>query len=118
MTSLVRGELPAVEESDQVIINAGFGPDNSLYRELQIHECYASRGPMKLSAALLAAAGADCLDTPVAGVEALASPEPDFYILGAKSYGRANTFLLEAGYRQVAEVIAKLARDRLAAVAG
>jgi len=42
---LTRGELPAAEEGDQVIVNAGFGPDNSLYRELQILECQDTRGP-------------------------------------------------------------------------
>ncbi|MFC8274011.1 hypothetical protein ACFUJR_16070 [Streptomyces sp. NPDC057271] len=28
----------------------------------------------------------------------------DFFILGAKSYGRLNTFLLRTGYRQVDEI--------------
>ena len=39
--TLMIGEQPRVEEVDQVIVNTGFGPDNSLYRELQVHECYA-----------------------------------------------------------------------------
>jgi hypothetical protein len=64
---------------------------------------------MKLAAALLGAAADDCLDTPAFGADVLASPEPDFYILGHKSYGRAPNFLLETGYRQVADVIAALA---------
>ncbi len=40
-------------EVDRVIANVGYTPDTSLYRELQVHECYASLGPMKLAAALL-----------------------------------------------------------------
>jgi len=39
----------------------------------------------------------------------LGTPEPGFYILGAKSYGRSSAFLLETGYRQVAGVLAALA---------
>jgi hypothetical protein len=39
----------------------------------------------------------------------LATPEPGFFILGGKSYGRSSAFLLETGYRQVAGVIAALA---------
>ncbi len=116
VTLLVQ-EQPRVEEVDQVIVNTGFGPDNSIYRELQVHECYASRGPMKLSAALLGTQSADCLSTPVFGADVLANPEPDFYILGHKSYGRNPNFLLETGYRQVADVVAKMAGELKTAVA-
>jgi hypothetical protein len=41
----------------------------------------------------------------------LAHPEPDFYIVGMKSYGRAPTFLLLTGYEQVRSVVAALAGD-------
>jgi thioredoxin reductase len=98
-----------IETADQVLINTGFGPDNSIYRELQVHECYASRGPMNLSAALMGAGASDCLGTPAFGADVLAHPEPDFYIVGHKSYGRSPHFLLETGYRQVNEVLDKLA---------
>jgi hypothetical protein len=102
----------SAEEADEVIVNTGFGPDNAIYRELQIHECYASRGPMRLSASLLAQAGADCLD--VKGDEAgvLDHPEPGFFVLGAKSYARYSTFLLRTGYAQVASVLPRLATVR------
>jgi thioredoxin reductase len=105
------GEQARLEEVDQVVVNAGFGPDDSLYRELQVHECYASRAPYQLAAALLGTGASDCLTTPVFGADVLANPEPDFYILGHKSYGRSPHFLLETGYRQVAEVTEKLAAD-------
>jgi cation diffusion facilitator CzcD-associated flavoprotein CzcO len=107
--TLVIGEQPRVEEADQVIVATGFGPDDSLYRELQVHECYASRAPMKLAAALLGAT--DCLDAPAVGADTLSNPEPNFYILGNKSYGRSSHFLLETGYRQVSDVVEKLARE-------
>jgi hypothetical protein len=67
---------------------------------------------MKLATALLGAAAGDCLDTPAFGADVLANPEPDFFILGNKSYGRSSNFLLETGYRQVADVIAHLARGQ------
>jgi thioredoxin reductase len=86
---------------DRVLANVGFRPDNRLYSELQVHECYASGGPMKLAAALLAAPSADCLKQPACGPAALLNPEPDFYILGAKSYGRGSQFLLAGGIDQV-----------------
>ncbi|HEV2106385.1 MAG TPA: NAD-binding protein [Candidatus Eisenbacteria bacterium] len=108
---VVNGE-PRLEEADQVIVNCGYGPDESLYRELQIHQCYASLGPMKLSAAILGAGTSDCTEVPAFGVEQLRNPEPDFWIVGAKSYGRWNSFLLETGYRQVADVVAQIAKEQ------
>lgn len=109
--SLATGEQVRLEEVDQVVVNTGFGPDDSLYRELQVHECYATRAPMKLAAALQESGAADCLEVPAFGADLLANPEPDFYILGHKSYGRSSHFLLETGFRQVAEVVEKLARE-------
>jgi thioredoxin reductase len=89
---------------DRIIANVGFRPDNRLYAELQVHECYATGGPMKLAAALLGENSADCLDQPATGAETLITPEPDFYILGAKSYGRHSRFLITVGLEQIREL--------------
>jgi thioredoxin reductase len=105
-------ELPQIVEGDRVIVAAGFGPDTSLYGQLQIDDCWATRAPMKLAAAILGAA--DCTSAPAVGVEALEHPEPAFWILGHKSYGRTPHFLLETGYRQVAGVVARIAADAAA----
>jgi cation diffusion facilitator CzcD-associated flavoprotein CzcO len=105
------GEERRLEDADRVIVHTGFGPDDALYRELRVHQCYATFAPMKLAAALDQAGASDCLDVPAFGAELLANPEPDFYILGHKSYGRSPHFLLETGYRQAADVVEKLATD-------
>jgi thioredoxin reductase len=91
-------------EVDRIIANVGYTPDTNLYRELQVHECYASLGPMKLAAALAGDAAADCLQHVSHGPETLRSPEPGFFILGAKSYGRNPHFLLRIGFEQVRDV--------------
>jgi hypothetical protein len=95
---------------DRVLSLTGAVGDHHLYRQLQVHECYATCGPMQLSAALFAAAGAgsDCMKQKSLGVEALKSPEPRFFLLGQKSYGRNTSFLLRVGWAQVAEVMAEL----------
>lgn len=93
---------------DRIIALTGFLGDTSLYRQLQVHECYATAAPMNLSAALLGAAGegpADCLAQASHGLDALRVPEPNFFVLGMKSYGRNSTFLLRVGYEQVDEVV-------------
>lgn len=93
---------------DRVLALAGYVGDNHLYRQLQVHECYATDAPIQLSAALLGAAGGDCLDQVSHGIDVLRNPEPNFFILGAKSYGRNNQFLLRVGWDQVSEVIGDL----------
>ncbi len=86
---------------DQLVANVGYRPDTSLTRELQVHLCYATGGPMNLAASLLNASSADCLDQPAAGADLLTNPEPNFYVLGAKSYGRNSNFLLQVGFEQI-----------------
>jgi thioredoxin reductase len=105
-------EAARIEEADHVIVNTGYRPDRTLHRELQVEECFASEAPAGVAAAL-PAPGGDCLATPTLTADALASREPDFYLLGHKAYGRRSDFLLEAGYRQVAEVIERLAGSRV-----
>lgn len=107
--TLLVGEQPRVEEVDRVIVNTGFGPDASLYRELQVDESATTRGPAALARAIAASGARDCLTVPAFDIETLATPEPGFFILGHKSYGRNSDFLLQTGYRQVADVVAHLA---------
>lgn len=99
-TELLRG-------CSEVISATGYRPDLELCRELQVHLCYASEGPMKLAAAMLAAGGAggDCLAQSSPGAEVLRSPEPGYFVIGAKSYGRGSAFLLGIGYEQVEQIV-------------
>src|SRR5882672_2263574 len=102
-------------EVDRVLALVGYRPDLSLFRELQIHLCYASEGPMALAAAILAAESKDpaaaqsCLGQVPHGPETLKNPEPGFYILGVKSYGRRPMFLLTLAHRQVEDVMGLIA---------
>lgn len=95
---------------DKVLALIGSTGDHHLYRQLQVHECYATSGPMKLAAALMASSGSggDCLAQVSQGAETLRNPEPGFFILGSKSYGRRNDYLMRVGWEQVDEVFALL----------
>lgn len=95
---------PKTWEVDRIIGNVGYSPDRQIYRELQVHECYATFGPMKLAAALLGRSDADCLTQCSHGPETLRTPEPNFFILGVKSHGRSAHFLLQVGFEQVRDV--------------
>ena len=105
--SLRNGTSQWVEVDRVLALNGGVG-DHSLYRQLQVHECYASSAPMNLSAALLAGGGGDCMAQSGHGPETLLNPEPNFFILGAKSYGRNSQFLMSIGWEQVDDVFGSL----------
>lgn len=110
VVAVLRGPGGRTEQlrADRVVALTGYTGDTGLYRDLQVHECYATGAPMNLAASLLAGAGdgpADCLAAPAQGVDVLRSPEPDFFVLGMKSYGRSSAFLLRTGYAQVDEVL-------------
>ena len=105
-----------VVEADHLVSLTGYRPNADLYRELHVHQCYASDGPMKLAATLLAASagggGGDCLKQAAPGAATLRNPEPRFYILGMKSYGRNSSFLMRVGYEQCALLVEELADCR------
>jgi len=97
---------------DRVIANVGYRPARDLYRELQVHQCYASEGPMGLAAALLGGnTSGDCLEQVGQDPDALKTPEPGFFIIGHKSYGRRSDFLLRIGFEQVRDVFSVIERD-------
>ncbi len=112
---ILRNNHPQSFEVDKIISNIGYKPDTELYRELQIHLCYATEGPMKLAATLLASAAAgsssDCLQQTSAGADVLRSPEANFFILGMKSYGRGSSFLLKVGFEQIDDLFADILND-------
>jgi hypothetical protein len=97
---------------DRVIANVGYRPATELYRELQVHQCYASEGPMALAAALLGGStSGDCLEQVGQGPDALKTSEPGFFIIGHKSYGRRSDFLLRIGFEQVRDVFRLIERQ-------
>jgi N-acetylglutamate synthase-like GNAT family acetyltransferase len=49
------------------------------------------------------------------GHRELSHPEPGFYTVGVKSYGRAPTFLMATGFEQVRSVVAAIGGDQAAA---
>jgi thioredoxin reductase len=98
-------------EVERIIANVGYSPDTNLTRELQVHECFATLGPMKLSAALGGQKTVDCLKLTGTSVETLRNPEPNLFVLGAKSFGRNSSFLMRVGFEQVRDVFTLIMGD-------
>ena len=99
---------------DELIAVTGYRPDLEIAGELRLGLDPAVESPSAL-APLIDPNVHSCGSVPPHGERELAQPEPGFYIVGMKSYGRAPTFLLRTGYEQVRSVVAALAGDRDAA---
>jgi hypothetical protein len=100
--TLKSGDTDLALQVNEIVALVGYAPDASLYEQLQVHQCYATAGPIKLAAALLGESSQDCLTAGSSlGADTLRNPEPGFYILGAKSYGTNSNFLLTVGHQQV-----------------
>ncbi len=106
-----QGELPPV---DEIVAATGFRPDLAPLRELRLALDAVVEAPTAL-APLIDPNFHSCGSVPPHGSLELAHPEPDFYIAGMKSYGRAPTFLMLTGYEQVRSIAAALAGDLEAA---
>jgi len=95
---------------DEIVCATGFRPDLALTRELRLDLDAAVEAPSAL-APLIDPNVHSCGSVPPHGAEELKHPEPDFYTVGMKSYGRAPTFLLLTGYEQVRSVVAAIDGD-------
>lgn len=103
-----------VTDVAHVFALTGFRPDREMLRELRTD----------LDPAFDAVAGIaaeidpnihSCGSVSATGARELVQPEHGFFIVGAKSYGRAPTFLAMTGFEQVRSVAAHLAGDHEAA---
>lgn len=99
---------------DEVVAATGFRPDLNPTRELRLALDPVTEAPVRL-APLIDPNLHSCGTVPPHGEAELAHPEPGYYAVGMKSYGRAPTFLMLTGYEQVRSVAAYLAGDLEAA---
>lgn len=103
-----------VSDVDEVVVSTGFRPDLSWLSELRLELDATLQAPVAL-APLIDPNVHSCGTVYPHGVKELAHPEPNVYLAGMKSYGRAPTFLARTGYEQVRSIAAALAGDHEAA---
>jgi glycine/D-amino acid oxidase-like deaminating enzyme len=104
----------ATHETDVVVNATGFRPDLGMLREIRLDLDDIVEAPKRL-APLIDPNEHSCGTVAPHGFRELAHPEPGFFIVGMKSYGRAPTFLLATGYEQVRSIAAYLSGDLAAA---
>ncbi len=111
---LVAEDGRRLDPVDELIVLTGFRPDLSFLSEVRLGLDERLQAPSAL-APLIDPNVHSCGTVYPHGVNEVSHPEPDLYLVGMKSYGRAPTFLAMTGYEQVRSVAAALAGDREAA---
>jgi thioredoxin reductase len=109
-----RRGAPTSIEADRIVNATGFRPNVAMLREIRLALDEIVEAPRAL-APLIDPNLHSCGSVPPHGVIELSHPEPNFYIAGMKSYGRAPTFLLATGYEQVRSIADELAGNPVAA---
>ena len=96
--------------ADRIVAATGFRPDHGIVSELRL-DLDPILGSTRALAPLIDPNEHSCGTVPPHGVDELRHPEPGYYAIGSKSYGRAPTFLMATGYEQARSVVAALAGD-------
>ncbi|MBU3021822.1 NAD(P)-binding domain-containing protein [Aestuariibacter sp. A3R04] len=107
---VVHSHSKALPPVDEIIAATGFRPNLALLSELRIAIDPATQSPVNLGP-LIDPNLHTCGSVPEHGVAELSHPESGLYVVGIKSYGRAPTFLLKTGYKQVKSVTSLLANQ-------
>lgn len=89
---------------DRIVANVGYRPDYTPYAGLQVARSPVTEGPAGLGDLPADAALADRAGRVALQPERLLTTEPNFYILGAKSFGRDSRFRLSDGLRQIRDL--------------
>lgn len=100
--------------ADRIIAATGFRPDHRIATELRL-DLDPVLGCTRALAPLIDPNDHSCGTVRPHGVDELTQPEPGYFAVGMKSYGRAPTFLMATGYEQVRSIAAALAGDWVAA---
>ena len=110
----VHGLVPVIGSIDRIVCATGARPDLAPTRELRVrHDPWLES--TDALAPLIDPNEHSCGTVRPHGHRELAHPEPGYYAVGAKSYGRAPNFLMATGYEQVRSVAAALVGDMEAA---
>lgn len=110
----IKSQYHELNEIDEIIANTGARPDFTMLREVRVAQDPALECVPDL-AELIDPNVHSCGTVRPHGELELRQPEPNFYVVGVKSYGRAPTFLMATGYEQVRSIAAWLDGDMEAA---
>ncbi|SFF85298.1 Pyridine nucleotide-disulphide oxidoreductase [Duganella sp. CF458] len=108
------GQQDVISGVDRIVAATGARPNLELTREMRVrHDPWLES--TDALAPLIDPNEHSCGTVRPHGHRELAHPEPGYFAVGAKSYGRAPNFLMATGYEQVRSVVASLVGDMAAA---
>ncbi|MCW2641550.1 MAG: dependent oxidoreductase [Dactylosporangium sp.] len=96
--------------ADRIVGATGFRPDHTISGELRL-DLDPILGCTRALAPLIDPNEHSCGSVRPHGVDELTQPEPGYFAVGMKSYGRAPTFLMATGYEQARSITAAMAGD-------
>jgi len=91
-------------EVDIIIATTGHRPLWNFTSELQLDICPITDAPRPFSEYLLKRPSPYSVEYPAPDPSALITSEPNYYVLGSKSFGRMPGFLFQHGLRQIRDV--------------
>lgn len=91
--TLSGGEHAGTFSFDSIIANVGYRPNRELHRELQVREDFATESTLQ-----------PLSDNEAQRARRLVQPEANFYVLGAKSFGRDLSFTFADGLEQIRQL--------------
>jgi thioredoxin reductase len=100
----VSGQQDAEHTFDEIIAATGQRSDWSFGSELQLDVCPASDAPRPFAEALQRRSSPWSTDYPALDPSILLTSEPNYYVLGSKSFGRLPGFRYSHGLRQIRDL--------------
>lgn len=95
-------------EVDEIASFTGYAPDAAHTRELALEISPVSEGGARLWRAISNVT--DCLSLPAISPADLATGEPNYWLIGGRAYGRARSFLLQAGLQHTETILEAVPR--------
>jgi len=108
-TVTLGGKASGEHAFDAVIANVGFRPNDAIYSELQVESCPKTQAPLGVAKWLTELGQVDAIEQHSPGARSLVQKEPNFFILGSKSFGRNSNFLLSLGLEQIRDAFTVIA---------
>jgi thioredoxin reductase len=98
------GSREETQTFDQILNYNGYFPEHHLAQELVLECCPRCDAPRPFADALWSRKSSLDVEYPAKSPEALITSEPNYYILGEKSFGRLPGFLFQHGLQQIRDV--------------
>lgn len=103
------GKLQGSHTFDSIISGTGFRPNTLISRELQVDLCAATEAIKPMAEWFSEIGNVDGAELSLPGNQVMQVTEPNYFVIGSKSFGRNSNFLLSLGLQQIREAFTIIA---------